>query len=120
MELRWALLLVVPLAAGLVWLIRRLRGRAPVVAVLGVVVVLLVWGLMSFIEWYRPWMVTPDEAFASVEMIMDDSVMYDWLYRYIAWYWGWLVALGYFIACWAYAWFGPGSRRGREQAGAAG
>ena len=120
MELRWALLIVIPLAVCLVWLIRRLRGRVLPVAALGAVVVLFVWGLMGWIEWYRPWLVTAEDAFASVEEIMDDSLPWDLILRYVAWYWGWLVALSYFIACWVFAWFGPGSGRGSRQAGAAG
>lgn len=111
MDLRWALLLVAPLAVFLVWLIRRLRRRAPLVALLGVVVVLLVSGLMSWIEWYRPFLAAPEEAFAPVESILDDSRAIDWLYRNIVWHWSWLVALVYFIACWVFAWYGPGSSR---------
>lgn len=119
MDLRWSLLLLVPLAVLLVWLVRRLRHRAPWVALLGVVVTLLVWCLMIWVEWYRDLWLSPDEAFGSVEYIMRD-VEYGWLYRYAVYTAGWLAGLAYFIACWAFAWFGPGSGRGKQPAGNAG
>lgn len=104
MDHRIALLLLVPLAVLVIWLLKILRCDTRALIPLGMVTVALVWGLLyatfNIIEYWEPFV--PEMEFASVEYIMRDTNG-GWLWRYIATDFGWVVGAAYFTLCWGVA-----------------
>ena len=104
MDHRLVLLLLVPAAVLLVWLLRTLRCGPAASILLGLVTVAGVWGLLyatfniiAFWEFFQP-----KEVFTSVDAMMEGTEN-DWLMRYIATMFGWVLGMFYFGVCWAVA-----------------
>jgi hypothetical protein len=104
MDHRLALLLLIPLAVLVIWLLKILRCDTRALITLGMATVALVWGLLyatfNIIEHWEPFV--PEMEFGSVEYIMRD-VDHGWLWRYVSTDFGWAVGAAYFALCWGVA-----------------
>jgi hypothetical protein len=96
------LLLLVPYAIGLIWVLVKIGPFKTAVWWCALVTIAAVWALLRVVfvsDLFRP---NAEEAFASVEYVMRD-VSWDWLMNYTLAAYGPLLPTLYFVVCWVCA-----------------
>jgi quinol-cytochrome oxidoreductase complex cytochrome b subunit len=97
------LLLLLPYAALVVWALRGRVFRPVPVLLLASLTLVVVSSILNAAYVHPPLnSANPDEAFASVEEIMQE-VHANWVERYLITQYGWPASAAFFLVCWLVA-----------------
>ena len=91
-------------AIPLFLLLKKHRANESITILSCVVTSLVTWAVLYALFTLEYFLPEAQQVFASVEVIMED-VNYEWLLRYIATSYGWIVGFAYFWLVWFALWF---------------